>query len=192
MSVQPPSRAIGVCASAGGPAALEQLLGALPADYAPPLLVVQHIADGFADGLARLLDSQIALPVALASDGAPLAPGVWLAPDDAHLTVTRARRIALDRETVVGRHRPSCDMLLDSLATVFRERAVGVVLTGMGRDGAHGAAALKAAGGLLLAQDEHTAPLYGMPGAAVAAGARALPPDQIAALLRGLDRAVSR
>ena len=83
--------AIGVCASTGGPAALAQLLGALPADFPLPLLVVQHIANGFVDGLVRMLDEAVALPVAAASDDAPLRPGVWLAPDDAHLTLTPAR-----------------------------------------------------------------------------------------------------
>lgn len=189
---QPQPRAIGICASAGGPAVLEALLGALPGDFATPLLVVQHIADGFGAGLAQLLDSRVALPVALAQDGASLTPGVLVAPDGAHLTVTRHLRIALDRETVDGRHRPSADLLLESLAAALGERAVGVVLTGMGRDGARGAAAIKQRGGLVLAQDEASAALYGMPGAAVAAGARAFAPDRIAALLRNLDAAVSR
>ena len=110
----------------------------------------------------------------------------------AHLTVTRRLRIALDRETVAGHHRPSADVLLESLAAALGERAVGVVLTGMGRDGARGTAAIKAAGGLALSQDEASAPLFGMPGAAAAAGARALAPAQIAALLCDLDPAASR
>jgi two-component system chemotaxis response regulator CheB len=185
----PPRRAIGVCASVGGPAALEQLLGALPADYPHPVLVVQHIADGFTDGLARLLDARVALSVATARDGAALRPGVWIAPDDAHLTVTRARRTALDRRTVSGSHRPSADLLLESLAATFGPGAVAIVLTGMGRDGAKGAAAIKAAGGLLLAQDEASSSIWSMPRAAVELGARALPPLEIAAALRRLTRA---
>jgi two-component system chemotaxis response regulator CheB len=184
-----PRRAIAMCASMGGPTALEQVLGALPADFAHPVLVVQHIASGFTDGLVQLLDASVALPVAVASHGAPLRAGVWVAPDDAHLTVADGRRLALDRRTVRGRHRPSADLLLESVAAVFGRDAVGVVLTGMGRDGARGAAAIKAAGGLLLAQDEASASIWSMPRAAVEQGARALAPPEIAATLRGLARA---
>lgn len=176
--------AIGLCASTGGPAVLIELLGALPADFPLPLLVVQHIASGFVDGLVRMLDDAVALPVAVALDDAPLRPGVWLAPEDAHLTLTHTRRTKLDRETVRGRHRPSADLLLESLADVLGARAVAVVLTGMGRDGAEGAAAVKARGGVLLAQDEASSSIYGMPRAAVEAGARALSPHAIAAALQ--------
>lgn len=181
--------AIGVCASTGGPAALAELLGALPADYPVPLLVVQHIASGFVDGLVRMLDETVALPVATARDDAPLRPGVWLAPDDAHLTLTRARHAKLDRETVRGRHRPSADLLLESLAEVLGAGAVAVVLTGMGRDGAAGVAAIRARGGLVLAQDEESSAIYGMPRAAVQAGARPLAPSAIADVLSRLSPA---
>lgn len=179
--------AIGICTSTGGPGVLAEILGALPADYRVPVLVVQHIAEGFVDGLVQMLDDAIALPVAIACDAEPLRPGVWVAPDGAHLVLTRDRRTRLDRTTVDGRHRPSADLLLDSLAAVLGAAAVGVVLTGMGRDGARGVAAVKARGGLVLAQDEATSSIYGMPRAAVAAGARALPPAAIAAVLRRLS-----
>ena len=181
--------AIGVCASTGGPAVLSQLLGALPASFPLPVLVVQHIASGFVDGLVRMLDDAVALPVSIARDDAPLRPGVWLAPEDAHLTLTRARRIKLDRDTIRGRHRPSADLLLESLAEVLGRGAVAVVLTGMGRDGAAGAAAVKAAGGLVLAQDEASSSIYGMPRAAVQAGARPLAPWAIATALTELAAA---
>jgi two-component system, chemotaxis family, protein-glutamate methylesterase/glutaminase len=183
------SEAIGVCASTGGPAVLVELLGALPPDFALPLLVVQHIASGFVDGLVRMLDDAVALPVATARDDAPLRPGVWLAPDDAHLTLTRGRRLRLDRETVRGRHRPSADLLLESLAGVLGAGAVAVVLTGMGRDGAEGAAAVRARGGVVLAQDEASSAIYGMPRAAAQAGARPLAPAAIAGVLGRLPRA---
>ncbi|HEV7773550.1 MAG TPA: CheB methylesterase domain-containing protein [Conexibacter sp.] len=181
--------AIGICASTGGPAALAELLGALPADFPLALLVVQHIASGFVDGLVKMLDDAIALPVATARDDAPLRPGVWLAPDDAHLTLTRARRVKLDRDTVRGRHRPSADLLLESLADALGAGAVAVVLTGMGRDGAAGAAAVQARGGLVLAQDEASSAIYGMPRAAVQAGARPLAPSAIADVLCRLSLA---
>jgi len=182
----PPREVVGICTSVGGPAVLAQILSALPADFPLPILVVQHIASGFSEGLVRMLDARAQLPVAIACDEAPLRPGAWFAPDDAHLTVTRGRRTALDRQTVAGLHRPSADLLLESLATVFGSRAVGVVLTGMGRDGARGAALVKDRGGLLLAQDEATSSVYGMPRAAVEAGAEPLAPPQIAAELRKL------
>ena len=183
---RPHAEAIGVCSSTGGPAVLTEVLGALPADFPLPVLVVQHIASGFIDGLVRMLDDAIPLPVAIAADGAPLARGVWLAPEGAHLTVTRSRRLRLDRDTVRGRHRPSADLLLESLAAVLGDEAVAVVLTGMGRDGAQGAAAIAAHGGLVLAQDEASSSIYGMPRAAVQAGARSLSPRAIAEALREL------
>jgi two-component system, chemotaxis family, protein-glutamate methylesterase/glutaminase len=182
----PAREAIGICTSVGGPAVLARILSTLPEDFPLPILVVQHIASGFSEGLVRMLDGRSALPVAIARDGAPVRPGVWFAPDDAHLTVTPSRSIALDRQTVAGPHRPSADLLLESLATVYGSRAVGVVLTGMGRDGARGAALLHARGGLLLAQDEETSSVYGMPRAAVEAGAQPMSPSDIAAALRGL------
>ncbi len=184
-----PARAIGICASTGGPAVLAEILRALPVGFTLPILVVQHIATGFVDGLLRMLDDAVALPVAMARDGAPLQPGVWLAPEDAHLVLAPSRMLALDRRTVAGPHRPSADLLLESLAAVLGADAVAVVLTGMGRDGAKGATAVQAAGGLLLAQDEATSRIYGMPRAAVEAGARALPPAQIASTLSELSPA---
>jgi two-component system chemotaxis response regulator CheB len=194
MSAIPASRprVIGVCASAGGPTALRELLAGLPAGFPTPVLVVQHIAIGFAEGLARLLDGDVALPVAIAQDGAPLLHGVWLAADDADMTVTPDLRIKLDHESAPARYRPSGDRLLASLALAVGDRAVGVVMSGMGRDGAEGTAAIKEGGGLALAQDEATARVYMMPGAAVEAGARPLPPGRIAEVLRDLDRAPAR
>lgn len=180
------SEAVGICSSTGGPAVLAEILGALPADYPLPVLVVQHIASGFVDGLVQMLDDAVPLPVATARDGAALERGVWLAPEDAHLTLARTRRLALDRETVRGRHRPSADLLLESLADVLGAGAVAVVLTGMGRDGAEGTAAIKARGGVVLAQDEASSSIYGMPRAAVQAGARPLSPRAIATALREL------
>lgn len=186
----PARRAIGICTSVGGPPVLQEILGALPADYPLPILVVQHIAAGFTDDLVRMLDQSSALSVAVAADDEPLRPGVWFAPDDAHLTLTSARCMALDTRTVANPHRPSADLLLESLATVLGRGAVAVVLTGMGRDGARGAAMVKAGGGLLLAQDEATSRVYGMPRAAVEAGAQPLSPSEIVATLR--DLAVER
>lgn len=177
---------VGICASTGGPGVLEDLLGELPAAYPVPILVVQHMSVGFTGGLVTLLDSRIALPVAIACHGSGAGPGVWFAPDDAHLTLTDDMQFALDRRTIVGPHRPSGDLLLTSLAEAAGKHAVGVVLTGMGRDGARGGAAVLAAGGLLLAQRPDDAAAYGMPRAAVAAGAQPLTVAEIASVLRNL------
>jgi two-component system chemotaxis response regulator CheB len=185
----PPSGAkvIGICASAGGPAALEVVLAALPADLPLPVLVVQHITTGFIQGLVRRLDQLSALPVRTARDGQVAGPGVWFPPDDTHLVLDSSLRLGLDAETVVGSHRPSGDVLLESMASAVGASAVGVVLTGMGRDGAHGVEAIVRVGGSVIAQDEHTSAVFGMPRAAAEAGAQVvLPLAEIAAALRQL------
>jgi two-component system, chemotaxis family, protein-glutamate methylesterase/glutaminase len=179
---------IGVCASTGGPQVLARLLDALPADYPIPLLVVQHISSGFTEGLVRWLDQTVRLPVGIAADGAQAGHGVWIAPEGAHLKFTATGRLSLDRRTVVGRHRPSGDVLLGSIATAARKLGVGVVLTGMGSDGAIGAAALRRTGGLAIAQDEESSAVYGMPKAAINLGVDVvLSPSGIAACLLGLN-----
>jgi chemotaxis response regulator CheB len=163
-------RAIGIGASVGGPPALATVLGGLPADFAVPVLIVQHLADGFGASLAQWLDRTVAIPVALAEDGEALRPGAWLAPEGAHLRLARTLRLSLDRSTVRGSHRPSLDVLLESLADSLGAASVGVVLTGMGRDGADGIRALNAAGGLTIAQDEESSAVFGMPAAAIDSG----------------------
>jgi two-component system chemotaxis response regulator CheB len=181
------ARVIGICASAGGPAALEVVLAALPADFPLPVLVVQHITTGFMEGLVRRLDQVSALPVRTASDGQAAGPGVWFPPDDAHLVLEPSLRLGLDAETVVGAHRPSGDVLLESMASAVGDCAVGVVLTGMGRDGAHGVEAIVLAGGSVIAQDGHSSAVFGMPRAAAEAGAQVvLPLAEIAGALSRL------
>jgi two-component system chemotaxis response regulator CheB len=180
-------RAIGIGASVGGPPALAEVLGALPADFPLPVLVVQHMAPGFGGGLARWLDRSVQLPVAVAADGDALRPGAWMAPEDAHLRLDQAMRLSLDRETERGAHRPSLDVLFESLAAAAGDGAVGVVLTGMGRDGADGVRAIRAGGGLTVAQDEETSAVFGMPQAAIEAGAElVLPLEQLASQLARL------
>jgi two-component system, chemotaxis family, protein-glutamate methylesterase/glutaminase len=187
------AQVIGICASAGGPAALEVVLAALPADLPLPVLVVQHITNGFMAGLVRRLDQLSALPVRTASDGQVAGPGVWFAPDDTHLVLDSSRRLRLDAETVVGAHRPSADVLLESMASAVGACAVGVVLTGMGRDGVHGVEAIVRAGGSVIAQDESSSAVFGMPRAAAEAGAQViLPLADIAAALCRLAPAEAR
>jgi two-component system, chemotaxis family, protein-glutamate methylesterase/glutaminase len=178
---------IGVCASTGGPQVLAHLLAAFPADFPIPLLVVQHIGDGFTAGLAQWLDQTVRLPVAVASGGTQAGPGAWIAPEGAHLKLAATGQLYLDRRTVVGHHRPSGDVLLASIAAVAGRAGVAVVLTGMGADGAAGAAAVQARGGLAIAQDEESSAVYGMPKAAIDLGVEVvLSPNEIAASLLGL------
>jgi len=167
---------VAICASAGGPPALETILAELPAGYRVPVLVVQHMSSGFMEGLVRRLDQHTELPVRIARDGQAAEPGVWFPPDDAHLVLEPSMRLRLDRESVVGAHRPSADLLLESVASAVGARAVGVMLTGMGRDGERGVEAVRRIGGSVIAQDEETSAVFGMPRAAVEAGAEIVLP----------------
>lgn len=177
---------IGISASTGGPNALATILRALPRSFPVPVLVVQHISPGFTDGLIRWLAGAVQLQVRPAEDGAVLAPGVWVAPDEADLML-RGGRLVLDRSPRGGIHRPSADILLASLAANAGQGAVAVVLTGMGRDGSEGTAAVRAAGGLTIAQDASTSVVYGMPRAAAEQGAElVLPLHEIAGHLLSL------
>lgn len=179
--------AVGICSSAGGPPVLAQVLGGLPAGYQVPILVVQHISAGFTESLAHWLDQKSQLSVQVAEDGQLAGPGVWIAPEGAHLVLNGNGRLSLDRTTIVGHHRPSGDIMLSSIATAAGRRGVAVVLTGMGNDGADGTAAVHAAGGLAIAQDEASSAIYGMPKAAFERGVdMALPPDQIIKALAAL------
>lgn len=178
---------IGIAASTGGPRALNTVLEGLPTAFPLPVLVVQHMAPGFVEGLARWLDGLIAIPVGMARDGQLAGPGVWFAPDGAHLVVDSQLRLSLDSSGAAGPHRPSADALLLSMAAAFGEGAAAAVLTGMGRDGAQGAGAIVDAGGLVVAEHESTAAVNGMPAAAAAQGAQSVVPiDQVAELLTRL------
>jgi two-component system chemotaxis response regulator CheB len=170
-----PSRAvIAIGVSTGGPAAIQQILRALPRDFPLPILLVIHIGEPFGVALAEWLDSQSPLRVTYAIDREPLpAPGVGrviMAPPNAHLVVQGNRlRLTADPE----RHscRPSVDVLFESVAQDLGSRAAACLLTGMGRDGATGLLAVRQAGGLTIAQDEETSVVFGMPREAILLGA---------------------
>jgi two-component system chemotaxis response regulator CheB len=179
---------IGICASVGGPPALASVLAALPAGFAIPILVVQHITNGFTQGFARWLDDQVPLPVRIAATG-KVGPGIWVAPEGAHLALGAGWRLGLADRSDAGPHRPSADVLLRSIAATARAEGVAVVLTGMGKDGAAGLGEIRRAGGLTIAQDEASSAVFGMPKAAAEQGAElVLPPAQIGARLRTLRR----
>jgi two-component system chemotaxis response regulator CheB len=145
------------------------------------------MASGFMDPFVRSLDERVPLPVAVAEDNMLLRRGIWFAPDDANLRLQSPTRLSVTRETAPGSRHPSADVLLESIASVAREGAVGVVLTGMGRDGGNGVAAISRAGGCVIAQDEETSVIFGMPRTAIERGANVvLPLAQIAPALREL------
>ena len=178
---------VAVCASTGGPRALRTVLSDLPPDFPLPVLVVQHMADGFIGGLVRWLEQRVPLPVGVARQSQRATPGIWFPPDDTHLMLHPSMRFALDPVTVAGAHRPSADVLLRSVAAAAGSGAVAVVLTGMGDDGAAGAAEVRRAKGRVIAQDEETSVVFGMPRAAAEAGATiVLPVAEIAGAIRTL------
>lgn len=179
---------IAIAVSTGGPQALARLLPALPAGLAAPVLIAQHISDGFAQGMAQWLDTLCPLRVTVARDGEAVVPGhIYLADPAAHLTLAPGDRVRLTPCAPDDRYRPSCDRLLHSVAALG-PRAIGLILTGMGRDGAQGMAAIAAAGGVTLAQDEATSVVFGMNREAILAGGvqRVLPLEAIAGELTRL------
>jgi two-component system chemotaxis response regulator CheB len=175
-------------ASLGGPRALATLLRGLPPTFPVGIAVVQHIADGFTEGLASWLSQECHLKVRQAVDGDPLRPGhVLLAPSGSHLLVGDGL-VRLSQSPPVETFRPSVTPLFLSAASTYGSRACGVILTGMGHDGALGLKALHDAGGVTIAQDEQSSAVFGMAKAAIDLGAvdRILPLDEIPRTLAAL------
>ncbi len=170
---RPASHAVAVAASTGGPRALSEMMSRLPPDLDAAVLVVQHMPNEFVPTLADRLGQICALPVTVARDGETvLASHVYLAPGDAHMVVRRTTSgavIEVGRGDPLCRVRASADPLFRSVAATFGRRAVGVVLSGMGRDGAEGLRAIRGAGGGAVVQNRATSIIYGMPAAALAA-----------------------
>jgi two-component system, chemotaxis family, protein-glutamate methylesterase/glutaminase len=163
---------VALAASTGGPAALRQVLTALPPTFPAPILVVQHIARDFAAGFADWLGSGCSLRVKVAKHEEQIQPGsVYVAPDDVHLGVTASGKIRLSKEPAIGGFRPSASHLFESAGRSYGRRLAAVVMTGMGTDGAEGLVAAHAAGAYVIAQDESTSVVYGMAHEAVRQGA---------------------
>jgi two-component system chemotaxis response regulator CheB len=177
--------AVGICVSTGGPTVLMKILSEIPAPYPIPVLLVQHISQGFEQGFVDWLSGKTGQTVRLAGDRERLAPGVWLAPTGKHLTLQTPRRISLEDPAPKDIHCPSGNPLFASLAEHLGANAVGVQLTGMGDDGAQGLLALKQAGGETIIQTEESCLIWGMPKVAKELGAacRELGPSEIAVAL---------
>jgi two-component system chemotaxis response regulator CheB len=187
----PQCQYLAIGASTGGPQALATILRGLPANYPLPILLVVHISPAFGQAFADWLADQTEITVGTAAHNQPLppfgSPRVLLAPADQHLVV-RNRRLVLTREREVHSCRPSVDVLFESVAEELGPRAAGLLLTGMGRDGARGLLAIRGAGGPTFAQDEATSVVFGMPREAIALGAaeRVLALEDIAPTLISL------
>ncbi len=183
-------RVVAIGASTGGPTVLKDILAALPRTFTVPVAIVQHIAPGFVDGFAAWLAEGTGRPVRVARGGEDLvAGGVYVAPDGQHLGFDLNGRVGLERGEAAGGLCPSVTHLFKSTARVFGADAAGVLLTGMGRDGADGLLALRRAGAVTIAQDAESCVVNGMPGEAVRLGAadHVLSPEKIAEMLSGLS-----
>lgn len=181
--------AVAIGASTGGPAVLMEILGALPVDLSMPVLVVQHIAAGFTSGLISWLQQGTPLRVKLAEAGNDLDAGtVYLAPDGWQMGVSRNHRIHLAKDGANYGFCPSVSYLFESVAAVYGRSALGVLLTGMGQDGASGLLSLRRAGSMTIAQDADSSTIFGMPAAAINLGAAqyVLAPAAIAQTIRSL------
>lgn len=163
--------AFAIATSTGGPQALAEILPRLPANFGAPVFVAQHIAVGFAQGMAEWLGGLCRMQVKLAEAGMPIQAGtVYVAPSEWDMRVTPAHTIHMAARQPNQVYRPSCDALLSSVAEVYGAASVGIILTGMGRDGVEGLRHIRRAGGKTLAQDEASSLIYGMNGIAVDLG----------------------
>ena len=167
----PPARVVAVAASVGGPGALHDLLSCMPSNFSIPILVAQHLAEGFIEGFASWLDGAGTLQVKVAERGDLLEGGfVYVAPHDFHLALNEARRIELSTAAPVGGFRPAATVLFEEVARFFGTTAIAVVLSGLGSDGLAGLRHVRAQGGRILAQDEASSAAHDMPAAAIRAG----------------------
>jgi len=162
------ARIVAIGTSTGGPPALQIILSALPPAFPLPIVIVQHISVGFSSGLASWLANVTSLRCKLGEYGEVMKPGtVYIAPDSNHMTVRKEGCILLDASCPAGGHCPSINVLFESVARNFGASAVGILLTGMGRDGAQGLKAMRQAGSYTIAQDEKSCVVFSMPATAI-------------------------
>lgn len=179
-------------ASTGGPLALQTILGDLPKNFCVPIVIVQHMAAGFVSGFVEWLAQTSHLPVHVAAHGESLQPGhAYVAPDGFQMKVAKGERIWLTTEEPENHLRPSVSYLFRSVAEVYGPNAIGVLLTGMGKDGAQELKLMREKGAITIAQNEESSVVYGMPGEAVKLGAASyvFSPDRMGEALSSLARA---
>lgn len=185
----PKRQIVVVGASTGGPGALKTFLKSLPATFPLPIVIVQHMSVGFLKGLIKWLQSECALSIVTASEGQRIQPRtVYFAPDGCHLELRRRQIFSFNYNPPVNYVRPSVNVLFESVAQTYRAATIGILLTGMGEDGAIGLKKIHDHGGLTIVQDENSSVIYGMPKAAVELGAvdHILPIEQIGPMLKQL------
>lgn len=162
---------VAIACSTGGPQALAYVLPRLSPTFAAPVLISQHICDGFVDGMVQWLSGLSALPVKVAQDGELIVAGqVYVSPSESHMTVTPDHRIALRMRQTSDIYRPCCNLLFESVAEAYASDAIGLIMTGMGRDGASGIKKMRDYGGATLAQDESSSVIFGMNHEAIVLG----------------------
>jgi two-component system chemotaxis response regulator CheB len=177
---------VAIASSTGGPKALAVILSSLPPDLPAPILVAQHMSDGFTGGMVNWLNMNSRLAVHIATEGTTIAPGnVYISPSERNMQIGADGRILLVERQQNEIYRPSCDLLLSSVARMYGKKSIGVILTGMGSDGSSGMARIRSAGGVTIAQDERSSVIFGMPKAAIDNGSieLVLPLDKISAEL---------
>ncbi len=187
---------VAVGLSTGGPPALQTVLNGLKQDFPLPIVIVQHISQGFIFGLASWLSKTTPFRCKVGENGEIIKPGiVYLAPDNTHMTIMGNGELRLDDTSDPhSGHRPSANVLFESIARNFGEKAIGILLTGMGQDGASGLKAMRQAGAYTIAQDEESSVIFSMPKAAIDLNAveEVLPLGEVAPRLGSLTERVSR
>ena len=183
---------VAIGASTGGPQIIQQILNDLPDNFLLPILIVQHIASGFVEGFIDWLNTTTKLKIKIAEEGEQPMPGfVYLAPDDYHLGILKSSRtIKLSKAEKENGLRPAVSYLFRSVSEAYSNEVVGILLTGMGKDGSEELGLMKNIGALTIAQDEETSIVFGMPGEAVKLGAAnlILDPKSIANKLKGITK----
>lgn len=162
---------VAIAASTGGPQAIHNILSNLPARFPVPIVITQHIAEGFTQGMVDWLKAVTPLKVVVASNGDFLTAGtVYINPAEHSMRITEQGMIVLGERDVKQLYRPSCNTMLTSVATAYRERVIGLIMSGMGEDGASGMQAIRMAGGITLAQDDNSSVVFGMNRVAIERG----------------------
>jgi two-component system, chemotaxis family, protein-glutamate methylesterase/glutaminase len=184
-------RVVAIGASTGGPLALQTILSGLPGDFPVPILIVQHMASGFMRGMVDWLSQSSGIPLHMAADGEEIMPGhAYFAPEGVNMGIRHAGRLFFEKGGPRNGAIPSVSYLFHTVLDIYGENAVGILLSGMGKDGAEELRLLKEKGAVTIAQDEESSAVFGMPGEAVrlSGATYVLPPGEIAVALAGLLR----